>query len=133
MIHAARGHYAEAAKALESIPDGVFPKGAVEAAARLLRTVPSPSSSDKIPQLGALGFVYVHAGEPSRMLEFYEASIEKDFLLGIAPLWHPAYAPLRQTKRFKALVRKARLPEFWRARGWPDSCRPIGADDFVCD
>jgi hypothetical protein len=23
--------------------------------------------------------------------------------------------------------------DYWRARGWPDLCRPMGADDFVCD
>ena len=22
---------------------------------------------------------------------------------------------------------------YWRARGWPDLCRPMGADDLVCD
>jgi hypothetical protein len=133
MIHAAEGRYDEAAKALESIPAGVFPKGAVEAAARLLRIAPSAGSLNGIPELGALGFVYLYAGEPSRMLEFYEVSIENGFVLGIAPLWHEAYAPLRQTERFKALLRKARLPEFWRARGWPKFCHPTSGEDFVCE
>ena len=41
--------------------------------------------------------------------------------------------PVRKTERFKALVRKAGLVDYWRARGWPDLCRPMGADDFVCD
>jgi hypothetical protein len=36
-------------------------------------------------------------------------------------------------QRFKAYVRKAGLVDYWRARGWPDLCRPMGADDFVCD
>jgi len=25
------------------------------------------------------------------------------------------------------------LGEFELDRGWPDLCRPVGADDFVCD
>jgi len=25
------------------------------------------------------------------------------------------------------------LANYWRARGWPALCRPVGADDFVCD
>ena len=43
------------------------------------------------------------------------------------------YAPVRKTERFKAFVRNAGLVDYWRARGWPDLCRPMGADDFVCD
>ena len=50
-----------------------------------------------------------------------------------ARIWHPLYAPLRKTERFKTLVRKADMVDFWRERGWPDLCRPMGADDFVCD
>ena len=47
-------------------------------------------------------------------------------------LWFTEYAPLRKTERFKTLVRKVGLVDYWRARGWPDRCRPMGADDFVC-
>ena len=25
------------------------------------------------------------------------------------------------------------MVDYWRARGWPDLCRSMGADDFVCD
>jgi hypothetical protein len=39
---------------------------------------------------------------------------------------------LRKTERFKAYVRKAGLVDYWRARGWPDLCRPVGEDDFIC-
>ena len=28
---------------------------------------------------------------------------------------------------------KPGLVDYWRARGWPDLCRPMGVDDFVCD
>jgi len=38
-----------------------------------------------------------------------------------------------KTERFKALVRNVSLVDYWRARGWPDLCHPIGADDFVCE
>jgi TolB-like protein/DNA-binding SARP family transcriptional activator len=131
MIHAARGHYGEAADTIASIPQGVFPKTVLEAAARLLRGAPSAASSGDVPLMGALGFVYLHIGEPSRVVEHYESSIESGYL-NIAPLWHEVYAPVRKTKRFKDLVQRARLPEFWRARGWPSYCRPIDADDFEC-
>jgi hypothetical protein len=31
------------------------------------------------------------------------------------------------------LVRAYGLVDYWRERGWPDLCRSVGADDFVCD
>ena len=40
---------------------------------------------------------------------------------------------MRKTERFKDFVRKAGFVEYWRTRGWPDLCRPIGTDDFTCD
>lgn len=46
--------------------------------------------------------------------------------------WAPLFAPARALPVFKELVRKHRLPEYWRSHGWPDVCGPIGADDFQC-
>jgi len=48
-------------------------------------------------------------------------------------LWSPPYGPVRKTERFESYVRKAGMVEYWKARGWPDLCRPLGASDFVCD
>jgi TolB-like protein/transcriptional regulator with XRE-family HTH domain/cytochrome c-type biogenesis protein CcmH/NrfG len=45
----------------------------------------------------------------------------------------PQFEPLRRDPRVKALLVKAGLPRYWRARGWPDACHPRGPDDFVCD
>src|SRR5204863_8465469 len=76
MIYAAMGNYGDAADALVSMPTSAFPKAAVDTAVRLLSAAPSAVSSDHLPELGALGFVYLHVGEPGRVLDFYEASIE---------------------------------------------------------
>jgi hypothetical protein len=48
-------------------------------------------------------------------------------------VWAKPYDRLRKTERFKTLMRNAGLVDYWRARGWPDLCHPLGADDFVCD
>ena len=32
----------------------------------------------------------------------------------------------------KAHIRRFRLPEYWRANGFPPQCRPVGAEDFDC-
>src|SRR5438477_8253457 len=47
--------------------------------------------------------------------------------------WGPLSAPLRNTERFKVYARKAGLVDYWKQKGWPDLCRPVGADDFVCN
>jgi hypothetical protein len=84
---------------------------------------------------GELNFAYAHVGAMNRVMEYPERNIE----IGIAgdnvarTLWRPNYAPLRKTERFKAYVRKAGLVEYWRAKGWPEFCRPVGGDDFVCN
>jgi hypothetical protein len=85
--------------------------------------------------LGDLGFVYAYVGAPNRVLEFHEGNVEAGYSLGgnTSLLWQPPYAGVRKTDRFKALARKAGLVDYWRQRGWPDLCRPQGADDFVCD
>ncbi|MEE8371531.1 MAG: hypothetical protein V3R73_05225, partial [Sphingomonadales bacterium] len=44
----------------------------------------------------------------------------------------PFSGEIQADPRFKALVKKAGLVDYWRARGWPRYCRPVGADDFEC-
>ena len=129
--------YSEAAEAVREIPSGIFLPGAVEEAMRLLRAAPSQAASPQtILGSGLLGFVYLYAGAPNRSLDYYEGLAEAGYPgIGNYPrsLWAPDYAPVRKTERFKAYARKIGLVEYWRARGWPDLCRPVGADDFVCD
>jgi TolB-like protein len=49
-----------------------------------------------------------------------------------ALIWTPIYEPLRNEPRVLNLVRSMKLPEYWRAAGWPTFCRPKDADDFEC-
>ena len=134
-IYASQGRLREAATELQGIPEGTFLPGIVEAAQRLLRQSPANAArSETLPRLGRLGFAYLYAGAPVRALEFHEASVDAGFTIAIttAVLWHPSYAPVRKTERFKAFVRKAGFVEYWRAKGWPEYCRPIANDDFAC-
>ncbi len=137
-IYAAAGRYGEAADAAQQLSSAnVDPETAVIAKdiARLLRTAPAayPSPQD-LPRLGHGGFAYLHIGAPGRALDIYEEEAEAGSFSGafIAMLWHPSYAPVRKLERFKAYVRRAGLVDYWRERGWPEFCRPQGADDFVC-
>ena len=135
--YALAGRYAEAADTLLAIDSNQVSRRSVEDAARLLRAAPAKANSPAALPLmeGDLGLVYPFTGGLDRVMEFPERGAEINFLgaVSLGPLWYPSHAPLRKTDRFKALVRKAGLVDYWRARGWPDLCRPVGADDFVCN
>lgn len=137
IIYASVGRYPDAIAVLEKLSPAVFPTVEANEAIRVLRSAPARTRSpQQLPSLGALGWVYLYAGAPERVLEFFERGLEAGYFAGAGSpesLWHPAYAPVRKTERFKAYARNAGLVEFWRARGWPDLCRPIGAEDFACN
>ena len=132
--YAEESRYAEAADALLSSPQTRVPRRMIEDAARLLRTAPRiAAAQEKLPELGDLWFVYGYIGAFDRAMEAEEAIWAIPRVGAIQDFWEPKLAPLRKTERFKALVRKMGLVDYWRARGWPELCRPVGADDFVCD
>jgi TolB-like protein/Tfp pilus assembly protein PilF len=43
-----------------------------------------------------------------------------------------AIAATRHSPRYRALVTKVGLEDYWRARGWPGFCQPVGEEDFDC-
>ena len=131
-VYASMGRYNDAAEALQR---GALGKYRLEEAAGLLRTAPAKAvSSPTILSKGRSGWVYFYVGHPDRALDHIEAQIDAGLLGGpVSPaLWAPAYAPVRMTLRFRTLMRKAGLVEYWRERGWPEACRPVGDDDFTC-
>jgi TolB-like protein len=125
MIYAAAGRFSEAADMLATIPAGNYRPGQVETAVRILRTAPAkPDSSQPLLNLERLGWVYLYVGEPDRVVDpeafpFFT--------------WHPKFAAVRKTEGFKATVRRFGVLAYWRTKGWPNLCRPVGADDFECD
>jgi hypothetical protein len=127
------GRYSDAADALLAIPPGEFSRQIVEDAARLLRTAPAKVAMPReLPDLNNLSFVYAYIGAEGRVFEYAER-LQTAGAGGTGFIWYPSYAAVRKTQRFKAYVLAAGLVDYWRARGWPDLCRPVGADDFVCD
>jgi TolB-like protein/tetratricopeptide (TPR) repeat protein len=103
--------------------------------APLLRMLPQKNVvAAEIPFPGFVGPLAIYLGVPERALTDYERVVEIGHVLGNkAFVWHPVYAPLRKTERFKTLMRKAGLVDYWRAKGWPAQCHPTTGDDFVCE
>ncbi len=52
---------------------------------------------------------------------------------GLVRLWWPFYRDYRRSPYYKAMLRKMKLPAYWREHGWPDLCYPVGDEDFECD
>ena len=67
------------------------------------------------------------------MLDWPERSLKDGDYRPMGSLWWPTPSSVRKTERFKALVHKAGMVDYWRAHGWPDLCHPTAADDFVCE
>lgn len=136
-MYASLGRYEEASEIVSQITTGGnFPAELVADAMRFLRSAPAKvASPDTLPPLRAFGYIYLHIGAPERALEFYEDCVAADTcnVLDFSLLWHPSYAPVRKMERFKRLVRDAGLVDYWKTRGWPDLCRPVGTNDFVCE
>ena len=134
LIYASMNRFGEAADALTELSGG-DPNSNAAKAARLLRAGPAKGGAEDLPELrDFLGMLYLYIGAPERALEPYERMTEVEFVAGnfVAFIWHPAYAPVRKTERFKKLVRDLGLVTYCRERGWPEFCKPVGADDFAC-
>jgi TolB-like protein len=136
LVQASAGRYREAAAALREMPAANYPAGMLEAAAKVLESAPAKAEAPAaLPRLGNLSFAYMHVGAPERVLEFYQDEVRGDYFQPISAtwFWHPTYAAVRKTERFRKVASDLGLVEYWRARGWPAQCRPAGESDFACD
>jgi hypothetical protein len=136
MIYASMGRYAEAADFMEKVTAGEPGATFATDAARLLRTAPAKAAApESLPKLGIFDWVYLHVGAPGRALENRERTVASGYPADPTTpyVWHPSWAPVRKTERFKTYVRALGLVDFWRAKGWPEFCHPTTGDDFVCD
>ena len=136
LVQASAGRYGEAAAAIREMAASNYPAGMTEAAAKILESAPAKAAAPAdLPRLGNLSFAYMHVGAPERVLEFYEDEVRGGYFQPISAtwFWHPTYAAVRKTERFKKLARDLGLVEYWGTRGWPTQCRPVGANDFSCE
>jgi TolB-like protein len=136
LVLASAGRTGEAASALREMPASNYPSGMLESAAKILESAPAKGAAPgALPRIGNLSFAYMHVGAPERVLEFYEDEAAGNYFQPISStwFWHPTYAPVRRTDRFKKVVRDLGLVDYWRARGWPAACRSAGTDDFICE
>jgi hypothetical protein len=73
-------------------------------------------------------------GDPDYALQLLERAVSETgsgTLLYVA--WLPAFYEVRQLDGFRDLLRRIGLIDYWQTSGWPEICRPIGDEDFVCN
>ena len=82
-------------------------------------------------ELGAIAIWAAYFGDTQLAM----SSIEKGARISgdVMNCWLPVMREVRQIPRFKEFVREIGLVDYWKEYGWPDLCRPVGYDDFVCD
>jgi len=137
-LYAREGRFDDAVEVLlarKQFTSGPFalPPDQIDAAVQVLRAVanktPPPAPlPDFRPELA---FVYAYTDTPERILDHFERGLKAGVFLRY--VWWPMPSSVRKTERFKTLARNAGFVQVWQARGWPDLCRPVGADDFACD
>jgi len=139
--YAAAGRYADAADTLiqaASTTQNPRNRKPLQDAASILRSAPAKVADPKaLPKLGRiegdLFFVYAFVGAMDRALDYPEREAQLRTMPDSGKtMWSAFMAPARKTERFKAFARNTGLVDYWRAKGWPEFCRPMGADDFVC-
>ncbi len=136
LVQASAGRYLEAAAAIREMPATNYPAGMTEAAAMILDSAPVKAAAPAtLPRIGNMSFAYMHVGAPERVLEFYQDEVRGDYFQPISAtwFWHPTYAAVRKTERFKKVAVDLGLVEYWRARGWPAQCHATDGNDFACD
>ncbi|MGI8957566.1 MAG: hypothetical protein ACR2II_11735 [Chthoniobacterales bacterium] len=109
---------ASSVNAAPSLPD--FRRALQEAAA-----VGQPDLPNEIAT------VFAFVNQPEIALEILSAEM-RDPGGDTAWIWTPPLSPLRNNPRFLQMLRALKLPEYWRAAGWPDFCQPKGDKDFEC-
>jgi tetratricopeptide (TPR) repeat protein len=135
LLYAEERRYGDAADVLLAISpqQNLVSHATVLQAVRVLRSLAQRARPALPETMDGMTWVYTYAGEPERILDYYDRALAQRHFAGMQIPFLPSQASLRQADRFKKLVRDLGVDYYWRARGWADLCRPIGADDFECD
>ena len=72
-----------------------------------------------------------HFGDSELALKALEEATRRN-AQNVVNAWIPSMHEVRQLPRFKEFMREIGLVGYWREFGWPNLCRPLGADDFEC-
>jgi TolB-like protein len=139
IIRARQGRFADAADILAQSPTspvGDFTPALLSAAVQVLRAADKKATLPvELPDISSeWDFVYAYSNDSERVLRWAETTLSRgDYGPLGETLWYATSSAVRKTDRFRALVRKAELVDYWRRHGWPDLCGPTRVQDIACD
>ena len=133
--YAANGQFEKAADLIAGNKGGPVyrndPKG-FDAAEALMRSLAAKKPPPKLYPNPDYNWIFAYSDQPEQLMSGPERHLQVG-LLGFELVFDVSLAPVRKTERFKKFLRDAGLVNYWRARGWPDVCHPVGTDDFACE
>jgi TolB-like protein/Tfp pilus assembly protein PilF len=103
----------------------------------LIEQAKNPQPGFQIPEAANSIWVLVEAHYaalgPEHLLDMLERYAALGLDINVGPMQDTAtLASVRGNPRFKQLVEALDFPAYWRERGWPKHCQPVGDDDFEC-
>lgn len=101
-------------------------------AVALLRELASDPSRAWPSKYHDIALLAAYFGEPEFAFEIFARELRNTTIRYYA-IWYPVMSEVRQLPEFKEFVADVNLVDYWRTYGWSDFCRPLGADDFVCE
>ena len=76
--------------------------------------------------------VLAKAGQKDLLFKWLSKNIKLGFW-GDFFSFFPEMRPYFGTPEFKNYLVELELPSYWSENGWPDMCRAVGEEDFVCE
>jgi tetratricopeptide (TPR) repeat protein len=89
-----------------------------------------PSAGTPIDLLGIAAFAAATGHRQLALQALIDASIAVPEFAH--KFWQPLFSDVRKLSGFKDFIRTRGFLDYWQRYGWPDQCRPDGAD-FTCD
>ena len=134
-IRVLEGNYQGALAVINACPDCVMPDREIwlEALTHLINGTQPSENQEAYYQALNSGVIFALFGKDG-MLEAMEFITDEGYTpAGYTQFDYPFMTEVRADPRYKALVQRIGLVDYWRQRGWPKYCQPIGDDDFECD
>ena len=91
----------------------------------------SAFSAAELSGLGGSEYLIYLIGGESAVLDSIEDTTFNEYFVPVA-YGDKAFSAVRATPRYKQLVKDTGLDDYWRERGWPSFCNPVGDNDFEC-
>ncbi len=101
-----------------------------EAAVTTLRGMYESDAYRDLASRQTISILAAYFGDEALSLRAMRDSLNE---FGVSPyLWRPVFSAVRRHEDFKDLARDFGFVDYWQEYGWPESCRPLGSEDFEC-